>query len=460
MRYAKERGEEALAGFEDAFDMAMPYSLEAEQSVLGAVLADPDCLSGVMEYLKPEAFYRPQHAGLFTIFVRMFTTGQPIDIVTVLEQARVDEVFPSEQEAKVYLAQLVQIVPSTANVESYAQIVQEKYQVRSVISAAREIIEHAGDVSYDARTLLDSAEQRIFEIRQGREQRGLQRIDKIILQTYDHLQRLSGSERGEALGIPSGFTQLDNLITGLNRSDLILLAARPAMGKTSFALNIASNVAKKGKAVAVFSLEMSREQLVQRVLSAEARVQSQLLRSGNLSTDDWTRLAEAAEILSRVPLYIDDSTGITIAEMKARLRRVKDLGLVVIDYLQLMSSGRRIDNRVQEVSELTRGLKILAKDLNVPVITLSQLSRGPEMRGLDARRPVLSDLRESGSIEQDADLVLFLYRDEYYNKDTEDQNVAECIVAKNRHGETDTVKMAWDGHYTLFSNLEMYRDEG
>lgn len=460
MRYAKERGEETLAGFEDAFDMAMPYSLEAEQSVLGAVLADPDCLSGVMEYLKPEAFYRPQHAGLFTIFVRMFTTGQPIDIVTVLEQARVDEVFPSEQEAKVYLAQLVQIVPSTANVESYALIVQEKYQVRSVISAAREIIEHAGDVSYDARTLLDSAEQRIFEIRQGREQRGLQRIDKIILQTYDHLQRLSGSERGEALGIPSGFTQLDNLITGLNRSDLILLAARPAMGKTSFALNIASNVAKKGKAVAVFSLEMSREQLVQRVLSAEARVQSQLLRSGNLSTDDWTRLAEAAEILSRVPLYIDDSTGITIAEMKARLRRVKDLGLVVIDYLQLMSSGRRIDNRVQEVSELTRGLKILAKDLNVPVITLSQLSRGPEMRGLDARRPVLSDLRESGSIEQDADLVLFLYRDEYYNKDTEDQNVAECIVAKNRHGETDTVKMAWDGHYTLFSNLEMYRDEG
>lgn len=449
-----------MSGYDNAFDLALPYSLEAEQSVLGAVLADPNCLPSVMEFLKPEAFYRPQHTALYTIFVRMFTTGQPIDIVTVLEQARGDEVFPSEQEAKVYLTQLVQFVPSTANVDSYTQIVQEKYQVRSVVLAAREMIEHAGDVSYDARTLLDSAEQRIFEIRQGREQRGLQRIDKIILQTYDHLQRLSGSERSEALGIASGFTQLDNLITGLNRSDLILLAARPAMGKTSFALNIASNVAKKGRAVAVFSLEMSREQLVQRVLSAEARVQSQLLRSGNLSADDWTRLAESAEILSRVPLYIDDSTGITIAEMKARLRRVKDLGLVVIDYLQLMSSGRRVENRVQEVSEMTRGLKILAKDLDVPVITLSQLSRGPEMRGLDARRPVLSDLRESGSIEQDADLVLFLYRDEYYNKDTQDQNVAECIVAKNRHGETDTVKMAWDGHYTLFSNLEMYRDEG
>ena len=449
-----------MAGYEAMFDAAMPYHLEAEQSVLGAVLADPDCLSRVLEYVKPESFYRPQHAALFAIFVRMFASGQPIDVITVLEQVKMDEVFPSEQEAKVYLAQLVQVVPSTANVEAYAQIVQEKHQVRSVIQAARDIIENSGDVSYDAKSLLDSAEQRIFEIRQGREAKGLQRISEIILQTYDHLQRLSGEDRSETLGIPSGFTQLDNLITGLNRSDLILLAARPAMGKTSFALNIATNVAKKNKTVAVFSLEMSKEQLVQRVLSAEARVQSQLLRSGNLGTDDWTRLAEAAEILSRVPLYIDDSTGITVAEMKARLRRVKDLGLVVIDYLQLMSSGRRIDNRVQEVSEITRGLKILAKDLNVPVITLSQLSRGPEMRGLDARRPVLSDLRESGSIEQDADLVLFLYRDEYYNKETEDQNIAECIVAKNRHGETDTVKMAWDGHYTLFSNLELYRDEG
>lgn len=389
----------------------------------------------------------------------MFTSGQPIDIITVLERAKNEQVFSSEQDAKLYLTQLVQVVPSTANVESYAQIVQEKYYVRCLILAARDIIENSRDVSYDAKTLLDTAEQRIFEIRKGRESRGLQRINEIIISAYDHLQQLSGADKSAYLGTPTGFTQLDNMITGLNKSDLILLAARPAMGKTAFALNVATNVAKKGKTVAVFSLEMSKEQLVQRVLSSEAKVQSHLLRTGNLATDDWTRLAEAAEILSKVPLYIDDSTGITIAEMKARLRRVKDLGLVVIDYLQLMTSGRRSENRVQEVSEMTRGLKILAKDLNVPVITLSQLSRGPEMRGLDARRPVLSDLRESGSIEQDADLVLFLYRDAYYNKDTEDQNIAECIVAKNRHGETDTVKMAWNGQYTLFGNLELYRDE-
>ncbi|WP_312645107.1 replicative DNA helicase [Hydrogenoanaerobacterium sp.] len=449
-----------MADFDNVFDTQMPFNLEAEQSVLGAILVDPSCIARVLEFIKPECFYKQQHVDLFGILVRMFTSGQAIDVITVLEQAKSEEVFPSEQDTKIYLTQLVQIVPSTANVESYAQIVQEKYYVRCLMMAARDIIENSRDVSYDAKTLLDTAEQRIFEIRKGRETRGLQRINEIIIDAYDHLQQLSGADKNQHLGTPTGFTQLDNMITGLNKSDLILLAARPAMGKTSFALNIATNVAKKGRSVAVFSLEMSKEQLVQRVLSSEAKVQSHLLRNGNLATDDWTRLAEAAEILSKVPLYIDDSTGITVAEMKARLRRMKDLGLVVIDYLQLMSSGRRIDNRVQEVSEITRGLKILAKDLNVPVITLSQLSRGPEMRGLDARRPVLSDLRESGSIEQDADLVLFLYRDEYYNKDTEDKNIAECIVAKNRHGETDSVKMAWDGQYTLFSNLELYRDEG
>lgn len=448
-----------MAEYDNIFDGQMPYSLEAEQSVLGAVLVEPPCISRVLELLKPESFYRRQHVELFGIMVRMFTSGKPIDVVTVLSEAIGDEVFQTEGEAKLYLTQLVQVVPSVANVESYAQIVQEKYYVRCLITAARDIIENSRDASYDAKTLLDSAEQRIYEIRQGRESRGLQRISEIIVTAYDNLQRLSGAEKDEYLGVPTGFTQLDNAITNLNKSDLILLAARPAMGKTAFALNIATNVAKKGKTVAVFSLEMSKEQLVQRVLSSEAKVQSNLLRTGNLATDDWTRLAEAAEILSKVPLYIDDSTGITIAEMKARLRRMKDLGLVVIDYLQLMSSGKRSENRVQEVSEMTRGLKILAKDLDVPVITLSQLSRGPEMRGLDARRPVLSDLRESGSIEQDADLVMFLYRDAYYNKDTEDVNIAECIIAKNRHGETDTVKLVWDGQYTLFSNPELNRYE-
>ncbi|MEG0017494.1 MAG: replicative DNA helicase, partial [Hydrogenoanaerobacterium sp.] len=394
-----------MAEYDNIFDGQMPYNLEAEQSVLGAILIEPLCITRVLEFVKPESFYRPQHTGLFSALLRMFTSGKPIDIVTVLDEVNSDEVFASEQDAKIYLTQLVQVVPSTANVESYAQIVQEKYFVRCLITAARDIIENSRDVSYDAKTLLDTAEQRIFEIRQGRESHGLQRISEIIVSAYDRLQKLSGADKSEYLGVPSGFTMLDNAITGLNKSDLILLAARPAMGKTAFALNIAANVAKKGKTVAVFSLEMSKEQLVQRVLSSEARVQSNLLRTGNLATDDWTRLAEAAEILSKLPLYIDDSTGITIAEMKARLRRMKDLGLVIIDYLQLMSSGRRTENRVQEVSEMTRSLKIMAKDLDVPVITLSQLSRGPEMRGLDARRPVLSDLRESGSIEQDADLV-------------------------------------------------------
>ncbi|MEG0838575.1 MAG: replicative DNA helicase [Hydrogenoanaerobacterium sp.] len=448
-----------MAEYDNIFDGQMPYNLEAEQSVLGAILIEPLCITRVLEFVKPESFYRPQHTGLFSALLRMFTSGKPIDIVTVLDEVNSDEVFASEQDAKIYLTQLVQVVPSTANVESYAQIVQEKYFVRCLITAARDIIENSRDVSYDAKTLLDTAEQRIFEIRQGRESHGLQRISEIIVSAYDRLQKLSGADKSEYLGVPSGFTMLDNTITGLNKSDLILLAARPAMGKTAFALNIAANVAKKGKTVAVFSLEMSKEQLVQRVLSSEARVQSNLLRTGNLATDDWTRLAEAAEILSKLPLYIDDSTGITIAEMKARLRRMKDLGLVIIDYLQLMSSGRRTENRVQEVSEMTRSLKIMAKDLDVPVITLSQLSRGPEMRGLDARRPVLSDLRESGSIEQDADLVMFLYRDAYYNPDTEEPNLAECIIAKNRHGETDTVKMVWDGQYTLFSNWEQNRHE-
>ena len=306
--------------------------------------------------------------------------------------------------------------------------------------------------------LVDSAEQRIFEIRQGRESRGLQRIDEIIIETYDRLQKLSSADREQYLGIPTGFTMLDQITTGLNKTDLIFIAARPGMGKTAFALNIATHVAKLGKKVAIFNLEMSRDQLVGRILSGEARIPGNALRTGNLSGDDWNRLAEAAGYLSQAQIYIDDATGISPGEIKARLRRMKDLDLVIIDYLQLMTSGRRIDNRVQEVSEMTRALKVMAKELRVPVITLSQLSRGPESRR-DNHRPMLSDLRESGSIEQDADAVWFLYRDAYYNKESEEQNIAECIVAKNRHGETDTVKLAWDGAYTRFSNLEMYRNE-
>lgn len=314
-----------------------------------------------------------------------------------------------------------------------------------------------GDPQNEAKNLLDSAEQRIFEIRQGRESRGLQRIDEIIIETYDRLQKLSSADREQYLGIPTGFTMLDQITTGLNKTDLIsCLPGR--YGANRICAEYCHPVAKLGKKMAIFNLEMSRDQLVGRILSGEARIPGNALRTGNLSGDDWNRLAEAAGYLSQAQIYIDDATGISPGEIKARLRRMKDLDLVIIDYLQLMTSGRRIDNRVQEVSEMTRALKVMAKELRVPVITLSQLSRGPESRR-DNHRPMLSDLRESGSIEQDADAVWFLYRDAYYNKESEEQNIAECIVAKNRHGETDTVKLAWDGAYTRFSNLEMYRNE-
>ena len=372
--------------------------------------------------------------------------------------AKREGIFDTDEDAKIYLTQLAQIVPSTANVESYAKIVQEKSYIRSLILASQKVIDLSRDGSTDARTLLDMAEQSIFDIRQGRDASGLTRIDEIILQTYDRLQKLSGEDKEKYMGLPTGFAALDSIITGLNRTDLILVAARPGMGKTAFGLNIAANVSTKtGKQVAVFSLEMGKEQLVTRLLSSEALIQSGSLRTGNLKPDDWVKLAMSAQVLSQAPIYIDDTPGITVAEMKAKLRRFRDLGLVVIDYLQLMSTGKRSENRVQEVSEITRSLKIMAKELNVPVITLSQLSRGPESR--TDHRPMLSDLRESGSIEQDADIVMFLYREAYYNRECEEQNTAECIVAKNRHGETDSVKMGWDGQFTRFKSLEYFRNE-
>ncbi|MCI9405494.1 MAG: replicative DNA helicase [Oscillospiraceae bacterium] len=436
-----------------------PFSLEAEQSVLGAVLADSSCLSTVMEYIRPECFYDKRHQGIFSVMLRFFGAGQPIDFVTVLDGVISEEIFSTQEDAKVYLARLVEVVPTISNVEAYARIIQEKHYLRSLIETAQGIIENARDPQNEAKSLLDSAEQRIFQIRQGREGRGLQRIDEIIIDAYDRLQKLSSADREQYLGLSTGFTMLDQITTGLNKTDLIFVAARPGMGKTAFALNVATHVAKKGKRVAIFNLEMSKDQLAGRILSGEARIPGNALRTGNLSAEDWNRLAEAAGYLSKAEIYIDDATGISPGEIKARLRRMREVDLVIIDYLQLMTTGRRIDNRVQEVSEMTRSLKVMAKELQIPVMTLSQLSRGPESRR-DNHRPMLSDLRESGSIEQDADAVWFLYRDAYYNKDSDEQNIAECIVAKNRHGETDTVKLAWDGAYTRFGNLEMYRNEG
>lgn len=437
----------------------LPYSLEAEQSVLGCILLDFSCISEVMQYITADSFYRKSHKEIFSVMLGMFVSGASADALTVLEAVRSAGIFDTDEDAKVYLTSLAQMVPSIANVASYAIIVQEKAYLRNLIGIAQDIMSNVSQGHDDPKKLLDSVEQRIFEIRQGREAGGLTRIDDIIIQAYDKLQKLSSEDSEKYRGLPTGFRELDSITTGLNASDLLIIAARPGMGKTSFALNIAANVAKKtNKDVAVFSLEMSKEQLAMRLLSSEARVVSNSLRTGELSGDDWERIAINAESLSKAPLYIDDTSGITVAEIKAKTRRLKNLGLIVIDYLQLMSSTRRTDNRVQEVSEITRSLKIMAKELNVPVITLSQLARGPEAR--TDKRPMLSDLRESGSIEQDADLVLFLFRDDYYTKEeSKEPNIAECIIAKNRHGETRTVKLSWDGKFTRFSGLEQFRSE-
>ena len=435
----------------------LPFSLEAEQSVLGAALLDSGCVSQLVSLVKSEYFFREQHRRIFEVLTQKFTLGETIDIVTVLEACIKEEIFSAPEDAKVYLTELARLVPSVANIEAYARIIQEKYYLRSLIVSSKEIAEEAAAPQASANELLELAEQRIYDIRQGRDSGSLIPASRVVLETFDHLQKLSGENRADYLGISTGYGDLDRMITGLNKSDLILLAARPGMGKTAFALNIAINVALRGKkTVAVFSLEMSREQLMNRLLSSEGAIESRRLLTGELSTEDWSKVAELSPKFSEAPLYMDDTAGITVAEIKAKLRRVRDLGLVVIDYLQLMSSGRRVDNRVQEVSEMTRNLKVMAKELNVPVITLSQLSRGTESRA--DHRPMLADLRESGSIEQDADIVLFLYREAYYERDKDDQSEAECIIAKNRHGETGSIELRWDGKYTRFFGVDHSRE--
>ncbi|MEG0570608.1 MAG: replicative DNA helicase, partial [Oscillospiraceae bacterium] len=341
------------------------------------LLLDPDIISAVLEFVTiPEMFFKQQHRDLFAVLINMFNISKPIDFVTVLDECIKANVFDTQENAKLYLTKLMQIVPSTSNVTDYCIIVQDKYYIRTLINASEETITEATQGDFDAQQILDAAEQRIYNIRQGKDAASLVPIDSVIIKTYDTLQKLTGEDKDLYLGLPTGFTRLDAMMTGLNKSDLILLAARPGMGKTSFALNIATHVAKKTKKdVAIFSLEMSNEQLVSRVLSSEAQIQSQKLRTGHLTTEEWIQLAASAEILSKTHIYLDDSAGITIAEMKAKLRRLKNLGLVVIDYLQLMSTGKRNENRVQEISQMTRNLKIMAKELNIPILLLSQLSR-------------------------------------------------------------------------------------
>ncbi len=444
----------------EALGVNLPYSMEAEQAVLGAALIDAELIPKMVESLRPEMFYARQNGEIFSEMMRLFTASSPVDFVTLLAAVQDAGVFATEDEAKVYLTQLAETVPALSHTDTYIKIIGEKYRVRQLMQAAKTILERTGEET-DADILLESAEQQIYEIRSGRDSTALTPINSVILDTYAHLQEISGPNKDKYLGIPTGFTYLDTMLTGLGRSDLIILAARPGMGKTSFALNIATNVAKKQNVpVAVFSLEMTKDQLVSRILSSEAAIESQAFRTGKLTGENWTDLARASEVLARTHIYLDDTSNITIPEMKAKIRRINqdpakpDIGVVIVDYLQLMSTGKRTENRVQEISEITRNLKIMAKELNVPIIALSQLSRSAEKNRTD-HRPVLSDLRDSGSIEQDADVVLFLYRDAYYdNSEEADKTVAECIVAKNRHGEVGKVDLAWDGTHTRFTNLD------
>ncbi len=435
----------------DISSVELPYNLEAEQTVLGALLLDPESLSVAMNYIKPESFYVSKHRDLFAIIIRLFSLGVNADIITVINEAVKDGIFESSTAGKEYLAAVMEGVPTTKNIESYCKIVEEKYYTRSLITSAKEIIEAASAGQESAQQLLDFAEQKIYDIRKGKSVDGLVKIDEVVLEAYDELGRKSGPDKELYVGAKSGFADLDHVITGLSRSDLIIVAARPAMGKSVFALNLAANFARHNKdsEAVIFSLEMSKEQNVTRMLSSESFVELDYLMKGNISGDQWTKLAKGAESLSGMNIYLDDTAGITVPQMKAKLRRLKRPGLVIIDYLQLMNSSRRIENRVNEISEITRQLKLMAKELDIPVITLSQLSRAVESR--TDKRPMLSDLRESGSIEQDADIVMFLYRDAYYNKDTPDPTLAECIVAKNRHGETGTVNLRFSGQYQLFT---------
>ena len=445
--------------------MSMPFSLEAEQSVLGAVLLEPSCLSTVVDILpRAEYFYAVNNRMIYAAMMEMFALGQPVDFVTVLERLKEEKDF-DEATGKVYLTQLAQLVPAISHVESYARIVRDKYELRTLMQAARGILSDASAGEQETSLLLDSAEKRIYDIRRGKSDEGLQPVREILLETFDRLDKLNSADRDKYKGLPTGIKELDNTITGLNRSDLIVLAARPGVGKTSLGLNIARHVAVTAKRrVAFFSLEMGREQLASRLLASEALVEGTKLRSGDLTEAEWARLIEAGDILRRADLYFDDSPGLTVLEMKGKLRRLDHVDLVIVDYLQLMTGTKRTDNRVNEISEITRNLKVMAKELNVPVMALSQLRR-PTERTKD-HRPGLSELRDSGSIEQDADIVIFLHR-EAYNATSEggqvtedmDQNAAEIIVAKNRHGETKPIPVHWKGEYMRYTSREVIRHE-
>ena len=435
-----------------------PQSLEAEQAVLGSILIDSRCITDVVGIVKPEDFYLQQNREIFETIYTMFNFSQTIDPVTVLDKLK--EMGYYHDNSRQYILELMEITPTAANVARYANIVREKSMLRGLGQAASDITEMVYDQVGTPSEMLESTEKKIYALRNGEHGDSLEHIGTTLHKVFDHLTELAQSD-SLIPGLSTGLRDLDMKINGLNKSDLLLIAARPAMGKSAFSLNIALNVAKKyNKTVAMFNLEMSREQLAMRLLACESFVDAQKMATGKLTEEEWSKLCMASAALSQTDIRIDDNPSITVAEMNAKCRRLDNLGLVVIDYLQLMTGsgyGKNSENRVTVVGEISRALKIMAKELNVPVVCLSQLSRAVESR--TDKRPIMSDLRESGAIEQDADAILFLYRDEYYNPNTEDKGVAECIVSKNRHGETGTVKLQWIPQYQTFSDREWKHDE-
>lgn len=437
---------------------SLPQSIEAEQCVLGAMITDKNAIAEAIEKLEEEDFYRDGHKVIFKTISEMFKDDMPVDLVTLLERLKATEKL-EKAGGVTYVSELGSSLLTTINLSAYIKIVKEKSILRKLIKASTSIIEDSYNKQGEVENVLEGAEKRIFDIAEKRNTSDFEPLNVVLERGFVEIERIFNN-KGEITGVGSGFIDLDAKTSGFQKGDMVLIAARPSMGKTTFALNIAEHAAlREGKSVVIFSLEMSKEQLAYKLLCSEANVDMLRLRTGALEDKDWESIARATGPLSKAKIYIDDTAGVTVMEMRSKCRRLKleyGIDLIVIDYLQLMS-GSSNESRQQEVSEISRSIKALAKEMECPVIALSQLSRAPEQRA--DHRPMLSDLRESGSIEQDADLVMFLYRDEYYNKETEDTNIAECIIAKQRNGPVGTVKLAWLGQYSKFGNLEVTHKE-
>ena len=434
-----------------------PNSIEAEQSVLGAMIIDKEAINSALEIIKPEDFYKEANREIFETMIVLFNKNEPVDLITLSEELKRRGTLDNIGGVT-YLANLSSSIATTANIKYYCKIVQEKSILRRLIKSSDDIMGKAFEDTEEVSAIIELAERNIFDITQGSHREGFSPISEVLLNSFAQIEERAAN-KGRLTGLETGFIDLDNKLSGLQKSDLILLAARPSMGKTALGINIATHSALKSNAkVAIFSLEMSKEQLVQRVISATSHVDLQKIISGNLSDDEWLKVVDSMGPLSQMNIFIDDTAGISLMEMKAKCRRLKiekGLDLILVDYLQLMQLEGRQESRQQEISAISRGLKALAKEMECPVIALSQLSRAPELRS--DHRPILSDLRESGAIEQDADVVLFLYRDEYYNKETELKNIGELIIAKHRNGPTGSIELVWKGEYTKFLNKENYK---